>query len=453
MSSVEVNNSTLIPPDKEVSSFVARLFTWLGLLFFLLMLVLPTTYQMQRGVLLAILLLGVTVRCFYKRWRLHKAIFFWGLLTITASLSFIAIGVINNAPGALSVMTVYVVWPMVFLYFMGALSAYEQMHAFLKVIIVGTIIAAMMAMSLLLEYFFNINLGIGLLLQVQGAALGIHDGFLEFRLYNMNTVIYALPFLLAILFMPHAWSPCKGGWRTAAWVALALSVLTLVISGRRGFWLIAAMSPFIVVGLLWLSGIRAHLSGLIIKVGVIILLVSITSVILLDVDFQVIWTDFAQGFEFANADNPSAFRRREQLLHLLDGWAENPLLGAGHGASADVGMSDRLQPWAYELSYVALLFQTGIIGILIYGSAVAWVYIMGLRMIRRSPEAASLLIPTLAGLTGFLIVNITNPYLLKFDYLWTLFLPIAVLNSFLLRNPRLTSSSSTGTRAHYSATV
>jgi len=333
------------------------------------------------------------------------------------------------------------------------LTRYEQMLAFLRVIIVGTIIAALMAMALLVEYFLNINLGIGGLLEAQGGALGVYDGYLEFRLYNMNTVIYALPFLLAILFMPYAWSPCKGGWRTAAWVALALSVITLIISGRRGFWLIAAMSPFVVVGLLWLGGIHAHLLKLISKIGVIILTVAIASVILLDIDFQVIWTDFAQGFEFANADNPSAFRRREQLFHLLDGWADNPLLGAGHGASADVGLSNRLQPWAYELSYVALLFQTGIIGMFIYGSAVVWVFIVGLRMVRRSPQAASLLVPTLAGLVGFLIVTITNPYLLKFDYLWTLFLPIAMLNTFLLQSPRSTSSSSTGMQGRNSAIV
>lgn len=384
--------------------------------------------------LLAVLLAGVFIYSLNGGWRLNKTIAFWGLLTITTSIMFIAIGVVNKTPGALRVATVFVLWPMVFLFLMGALSHPEQMRALLKVIIVGAIVATLMAMALLFEKLFNINLGMSVLLEIQGGQLSIYNGFIEYRLFNMNTVIYALPFLIGILFMPYTWSLLKGVWRNVAWVALALSVLTLVISGRRAFWLISAMSPFVVLILLWLGGLRPHISKLVIKSILIILIFSIMSVTLLNLDFHIVWLDFLKGFDFSNVDNPSAFRRQEQFKQLLNGWMENPFLGAGHGATVDVNPNNRNLPWTYELSYLALLFQTGLIGILIYGSAVAWIFFKGLKMIRRSPEVASLLIPTLAGFACFLVANITNPYLQKFDYLWILFLPISVINACLLKN-------------------
>lgn len=58
-------------------------------------------------------------------------------------------------------------------------------------------------------------------------------------------------------------------------------------------------------------------------------------------------------------------------------------------------------------------------------------------MIRSSVEYGRLMLPLLVGLTCFLIANATNPYLLKFDYMWVIFLPLAIINRFLIEfNPR-----------------
>lgn len=52
--------------------------------------------------------------------------------------------------------------------------------------------------------------------------------------------------------------------------------------------------------------------------------------------------------------------RIDQLHSLIIGWEEAPLLGKGSGINASVVRSDL--PGTYELSYVALLFERGIIG-------------------------------------------------------------------------------------------
>jgi len=42
------------------------------------------------------------------------------------------------------------------------------------------------------------------------------------------------------------------------------------------------------------------------------------------------------------------------------------------------------------------------------------------------------MLPVLAGTSCFLIANATNPYLAKFDYIWVIFLPVALINIWLL---------------------
>lgn len=42
------------------------------------------------------------------------------------------------------------------------------------------------------------------------------------------------------------------------------------------------------------------------------------------------------------------------------------------------------------------------------------------------------ILPVLVGTACFLIANTTNPYLAKFDYIWVVFLPVALINIWLL---------------------
>ncbi len=427
------DNLITYSPRILIGTLAKQAFFLLGLLFFLLMLVIPTAYQEERAVLLLVLTFGCLIYALHCRWSLHKTIFLWGVFTVAASIAFMALGAINSAPGALRVGTVYVLWPILFLFFMGMLSEAKQLHAFMNVIVIGAIAVALMAMMLVADYLFNLGLGMSDLLEAQGAILSISDGVIEYQLFNMTTAIYALPFLLGGLLMPRIWSPFKGRWRTVAWLALALVVITLLISGRRAFWLTAAMSPLIVWGLLRISGMQTNIGGSTIKgvgVGVVTLIVTIP---LFDIELLRILEDFRSGFDFSDANNISAYYRREQFYALLSGWTESPLLGAGLGASASGSIRNEGQPWAYEMTYLALLYQTGMAGILIYGAAVAWIFFNGVLIMRRIPESSGFLVPTLSALACFLLANATNPYLQKFDYLWTLFLPIAVLNFHMLR--------------------
>jgi O-antigen ligase len=115
---------------------------------------------------------------------------------------------------------------------------------------------------------------------------------------------------------------------------------------------------------------------------------------------------------------------------------DQPIFGAGLGASVVGSIRSETMPWSYELSYVALLYQTGIVGFLVYAAAIVWTFWRGIQVIGEGGQPAQIMIPLLVGLCGLLIANGTNPYLGCFDEMWTLFLPLAVIN-YRLAAPQL----------------
>ena len=213
-----------------------------------------------------------------------------------------------------------------------------------------------------------------------------------------------------------------------------LALITLIVSGRRAFMVISLISPLILFVIFRVSGLpNPFRLKLLFFIIVLVSSVSLIGYMAFNLSIETIIYDVLAGFDFGDSSNLSASARVEQFYALFQGWMDNPLFGSGHGAAALGSVRSDEQAWAYELSYLALLFQIGLIGSLIYFSALLWTIIKSICIVRTNPKAAGMLLPLLVGLICFLVANATNPYLAKFDYLWTIFLPIGILNAYLLR--------------------
>jgi len=67
---------------------------------------------------------------------------------------------------------------------------------------------------------------------------------------------------------------------------------------------------------------------------------------------------------------------------------------------------------------VALLFQTGIIGITVYLGLLFWPVYKGIQLLKKADlEATLFIIPNIVGSVCFLIANGTNPYLQSYDFM------------------------------------
>ena len=78
---------------------------------------------------------------------------------------------------------------------------------------------------------------------------------------------------------------------------------------------------------------------------------------------------------------------------------------------------------------MALLFQVGVVGVLLYAAGIAWTTWQGWRTLRAHPDVAAHLIPALTGCICFLVASATNPYLARFDAIWIVFWPLAIVSA------------------------
>jgi hypothetical protein len=407
---------------------VERLYLGLMFVFFFLMLVFPTHYRMERGALLAVLLAGGIVYALCHYWRIGQSILLWSALTVTAGLLFMLLGAMQGAPGALRVGTIHVLWPLLYLFFIGLLREGDILIDLQKAVVLAVLVSACLGIALVVGTLAGYGEFLATFSE-QDLAAGMYDGFSRYRMANIPTVVYGSGFVLALISLPSRLRWCSRRWTFLCWVTLLPMIIAIVLSGRRAAWLVLLLVPAIIFGLTLLSRQPFRLRLWLVLV-VVFLGAGALALIYFDMSFTVIAQQFMNAFDFSA--ERSASERGEQGAALLAGWAEHPLLGNGLGAAASV-IRNTDQPWAYELSYVALLFQTGVVGVTVFASAILWVFWAGIRTVRERPESASVLLPMLAGLACFLVANGTNPYLAKFDYLWVIFLPIAAIKVYGLR--------------------
>ena len=409
---------------------------WPAYALFFMMLFVPTTYQPIKAILLAIVLATIGMGSLMRgRLHLHMSILLWTLFMMVTGLAFMVLGMVNNAPGALRVGTVYLLWPFVYTLLVAGVGGKNVIDGIFKVMVFSLIAISLYSILYLLHVagwlpealYFELDMG---------QAIGVYEGYIEFNLYNISSLNFLVPLLVSMVFIwpKGADVPISRLW---LWLACLLGIAVAILSGRRAVWLILAISPLVVMiarmfmvrrfRIATSRKFRRLVVGLPIMVGALFLYGTHVA----GLDVSKIWKQLVAGFDFLGG-GAGELARAEQFFALLDGWQRNPLFGAGHGASALGSLRSVDMPWAYELSYVALVFQTGLVGLLIYCGGVIWIFWMGMKIMRSGHWLDVYMLPVLVGTACFLIANATNPYLAKFDYIWVIFLPVALINTWLL---------------------
>ncbi|MCL0081485.1 hypothetical protein M1N64_04580 [Peptococcaceae bacterium] len=221
-----------------------RFFLIMAYVLFFMMLFVPTTYQPVKAVLLFMVLSGITLSTIARgRITLHPQILLWTLLMMTVGLSFMFWGFINYAPGALRVGTVHLLWPFVYTMLVAGAVSERVLTGLLKVLVLATIAIGLYGFSFIL-YAYGWLPEILYIPIDQGQAIGFYQGFVEFNLYSLASLLFLVPFIVGCLLV---WSkndamPISRLW---LWIALFLGLLLVLLSGRRALLLVVAVSPFI----------------------------------------------------------------------------------------------------------------------------------------------------------------------------------------------------------------
>ncbi|PWS28189.1 hypothetical protein DHW03_11610 [Pedobacter yonginense] len=403
-------------------------------LFFFLMLVLPASFQVPRGVILLGLLLFSLRDYALKRFKIYTPILNISIINVGCSVLFFFNGYANQNPGAVAVTTVFIFWPILYLYFIGFNVEKEQIYPLLKCLFYGGITSMIFIAALILWTLGFIPFDLSLIAKAQDFSVYWGDS-VEINAINLATIMYVLVFSLSFLIFPKDYNYKKIVSKKVVVFTLLLAFIIVLLSARRGFWVVAIVAPVYIYIVYRLAGVKIRLKKYIIPIFAFLML-GLLSLTIFSLNNENFITEFSSSFEFDNPQVESNYLRLEQYNALVKGWEKSPIIGVGLGGAAEGSVRDTESPWAYELSYLALLFHTGIIGVLVYSMSVLWIIYKAIKLARMNKLYATILLPQITALIAFLLINASNPYLGKFDYLWTIFLPIASINAIMISSTK-----------------
>jgi hypothetical protein len=384
---------------------------------------------------------------FYNAFTLHFSI---AALTVSfAVLGFLFAlrGLFLGAPGAGNGLQIYVLWPLVYMVVLAGASQEKVLMGMRWVLLIATIFVGVQGGVYLLTFMDVLpanNYARLLSLDWQEQGIGFHEGYIGLQFPGLNSLPFLVPFAIAAL-ATHALQDAKDQIsKIWLWLALLAGLAMALVSGRRGLLVAILLAPLLTGFFLMFRPRDNRRRGLrsIIRVSIAILLLgllilgAVNSVY--EISVQGLLGRVSEGFDFTpTTPDDAAVARGEQFSALLEGWYEHPMLGAGLGAPAFGSIRSEERPWDYELYYLALLYQTGLVGILAYAAGIAWIFWKGIKVIQSDSRIGYSLLPILVGSATLLVVNGTNPYLARFDGMWVVFLPLGYVNNWLSQKGHL----------------
>jgi O-antigen ligase len=407
-----------IRSPESVARFLASLLLILTIIF-------PTAFQLVKAGILIIVLFIVVRGLLLHQLQLSSTLYFFSLIYGTIGIGWSLYGEVMENPGALRVVTVMVIYPLLIplfctlykrghengLYRIFLISAWVLIIVDLLYVITGLIFP-----ENLLESFFD-------LLYEESAVINDGGTYIKFTLPNIASIIFLLPFFLASLFFHDS-----GNQKSHIFIIVLLLLVVAVLSGRRALLLSALIGPATAF-LLTLNNYRTRQKGGVSRrrwpmLVMVFFMVSLIYPVVVIVGMEHFVELVTSIFDFS--ENSSNLERVHQFSALKQGIVEAPLFGHGAGAVADYIRSEEM-PWAYELFYVSIMFQYGIVGFLFYSVGVAFLAFYLISAVREKGRA-SFEFYFLSGFIAFMIATASNPYLAKFDYMWVIFIPYALVN-------------------------
>ena len=413
---------------------IDKIYTFLFSLLLLLLINIPTVHKEIKIPILFLLLIIVLYKVFSYKWYIQKDIAILSMISILFGSFFIFNGVINSNAGALPSITVILIWPFLYILFIGGNGRRNIFLAIDKVFLFSAYFIPIYGFYFLLgkaniipsAFFFNIFPE-----DVMGG-VGLYKGSIEVSILNLASILFIAPYVFTKFLLKN-----KIKEKFIYGIAIFLLIGLVFLSGRRALLLVTIGSFFLIFLFSYFIkledfGKKIRYNSFVLMLYIIFVTFIIVSMVLnyYEIDLYKIYEGIVEGLSFGSSSDSSTQARTEQFFSLIDGWSQSPVFGNGFGAVASVIRNEDM-PWAYELSYLSLLFHTGLVGIIVYMSLIIWIIWQGLR-ISNNMKDIEYIFPYIVGLLSFLIGNISNPYLMKFDYLWVIFVPLMYINYYKL---------------------
>jgi hypothetical protein len=373
------------------------------------------SYLALKIALLTVFLVVWTIRLYSTHHVvIHRGLLTFYLWTSLAGIIWAIVGLLRPGTyvvGITDSVRLYVIWSAAYLILFTLLRSEPSLRLVHFALVVAGIVIAIINLAGVADQLAGTGAIPEAVRQELELYVGIHDGYIQITSNNIGALFVIIPYLLTLQFRADA-APINTVFTK---IALGLTVFVAAISGRRGLWLVVAMTPCLILA--WatatssLGNLRqAWRRTLYIYTGGAALLAGTASVLPASVR-QIGYVSHLES-AFSSQDERSIQRQ-----YLLDAFAESPAVGSGFGAYAGY-LRNEERPWTYELTYHQLLFNVGLVGFVMIGGLFCSYLMRVTVLIARFDNTSCIPFALLLAISGLLVGSYGNPYLKSFDYLF-----------------------------------
>lgn len=382
-----------------------------------LILILPFQFQVVK---LGLLLLFVVVRM-SKGGYVSRSYKTWSLVYIIWSLLPILFGCLYGNPAVNDYFAVYALWPSLFFIVFSYLK-YDDFDIINKVMVLSYCIVVGVG----LIAFFDFNLFMVSSGELLAYKASVREGFPFMAISGpgVTTGMYLYSYVLTYAIFSR---------KKSLFIPILLGIVFIFATSRRVIFVeVGLLVVFSLILISYFNRKHLNISGLntkkllLLVAGAVLLFIFIIDYYsLFELDDILLFID--------NMSNTSDAERDEQAEKLIQAWWDKPLFGWGAGINAP-GSVRSSTPGTYETGYHAMLFRSGIIGMLVFLVLIYRQHSLIIKSCKKAPEIISYGIPLLIASDMLLLADATNPYSTAFDYSWCKFIPLAFLNSVIIKH-------------------
>lgn len=395
------------------------------LLFFILMY--PNNHKIIKVPLIGILLFFCVLAILDKKISIEKNVRHWFTIYIIANIFYLIIGAMENIDVFYQLAPLKLMWPILYLLIVVALSSIKKVK--LKFDTVMYLTGIIIPILIFVTYSFN-NLP-SFLNILFPYTRHVYAGFMDYFSASITSLFFLGGYSLTRVLTMESLKSKK------FIVPFSLIILVSIIIGRRALLITNILTPIIFLA------IQAYARKIDIKFSITrkLVLKFFGAVLLVIVLLYILPKLTGANLRILEIFNGNeVFQNNErwiQFKSLLTGWQERPFFGAGFGANAEIVRSD-IYLGLYELSYVALLFQTGVTGFIIYMGLYTWLIykLVSIYKITANTEILSFCVGTIV----IFIANFSNPYIDSFDGLFFIFFGLAIINKYEINKENIYDS-------------
>ena len=394
-----------------------RYLTWAAVMMIASMATLVQSYVAIKLFFLALFLLAFLVDVYLKRTRIvvYRRLAWFYLWIGVAGVTWALVGLFhppNHFQGILEALRLYVVWSAAFVVLYTFLRAGPSLKIMHTAMVTAGILIPVINFVGLYDQYSRLGLISDSIRQELDMQVGFHDGYIQITSQNIDVMFLIVPYLLSLQFRADAG---KSNSRLTK-LALGLSHILVVVSGRRALWLVMALTPWTILVLSWFTG------------GYGLMKVGGRRVLLACVAISVFAFSTLFIIPESRLDVGSISRLKEafssedyrtiQKPYLIAGFMESPIFGSGFGAAARYIRDDE-RPWAgYELTYYQMLFNLGIVGVTVLGVLFTSYLVKVVRLSRQFRNGSVVPFALLVAYCSFFIGAYSNRYFGSFDLLF-----------------------------------